>query len=79
MQTFNPPKTAIFLRYLLSTYGKRVGTKQAKDYNPEKHSHSCVVIVLREKVPHTKYSDYPTDNAGVTSHMGLFKLKVNKI
>lgn len=79
MQTFYPPKTDIFLKYLLSMYRKKVGPKQAKDCNPEKHLHSCVVIVLREKVLHTKYSDYPTGNTGATSHMGLFKLKVNKI
>lgn len=41
---------------LLSMIRKRVGIKKAKDCNPEKHLYNCAVIVLGEKVPHTKYS-----------------------
>lgn len=46
MQTSNPPKTDIFLKYVLLTYRKKVEPKQAKDCNPEKHLHSYVEIVL---------------------------------
>lgn len=41
---------------LLSMFRKRVETKQGKDYNPQKHTYNCAVIVLGENVPRSKRS-----------------------